>query len=97
MGHRMQFHGNRPEPAQVALFAVLAAWTLAWKGASLWHAAKDDSKPWFVALLLSNTVGLLDALYIFRVSRTRRKAVETAVLAAGPADEFPQQTHSVED
>ena len=69
---------KRPEPAQIALISVLAAWTLAWKGASLWHAAKDDSKPWFVALLLSNTAGLLDALYIFRVSRTRKLAVEDA-------------------
>jgi hypothetical protein len=88
---------KRPEPAQIALFAVLAAWTLVWKGASLWHAAKDDSKPWFVALLLSNTVGLLDALYIFRVSRTRRQAVEAAAQAARREGEYPQQTHSVED
>ncbi len=84
---------KRPEPAQIALISVLAAWTLAWKGASLWHAAKDDSKPWFIALLLSNTAGLLDALYIFRVSRTRKLAVEDARRDA----DYPQQTHSVED
>jgi hypothetical protein len=84
---------KRPEPAQVALISLLAAWTLAWKGASLWHAAKDDSKPWFIALLLSNTAGLLDALYIFRVSRTRKLAVEDA----RPDEDYPQQTSSVED
>ncbi|QNE47156.1 hypothetical protein F1C58_09765 [Glaciihabitans sp. INWT7] len=84
---------KRPEPAQLALISLLAAWTLAWKGASLWHAAKDDSKPWFVALLLSNTAGLLDALYIFRVSRTRELAVEDA----RSDDSYPQQTHTVED
>ncbi|MES2092264.1 MAG: DUF5652 family protein [Actinomycetota bacterium] len=84
---------KRPEPAQVALISVLAAWTLAWKGASLWHAAKDDSKPWFVALLLSNTAGLLDALYIFRVSRTRRHAVEDA----RSDEDHPQQTPSPTD
>ena len=84
---------KRPEPAEIALISVLAAWTLAWKGASLWHAAKDDSKPWFIALLLSNTAGLLDALYIFRVSRTRKLAVEDAL-----RDEaYPQQAHSIED
>ena len=84
---------KRPDPAQVVLISVLAAWTLVWKGASLWHAAKDDSKPWFVALLLSNTAGLLDALYIFRVSRTRKLAME----AEHKYDGYPQQTHSVED
>jgi len=91
MGHSLKH--NRPEPAKVAMISLLAAWTLAWKGASLWHAAKDDSKPWFIALLLSNTAGLLDALYIFRVSRTRRLAVEDA----RRDDDYPQQTHTVED
>ena len=84
---------KRPEPAQIALISALAAWTLAWKGASLWHAAKDDSKPWFIALLLSNTAGLLDALYIFRVSRTRKLAVEDA----RRDEDYAQQPHSVED
>ena len=84
---------KRPEPAQLALISVLAAWTLAWKGASLWHAAKDDSKPWFIALLLSNTAGLLDALYIFRVSRTRKLSVEDALRD----EDYPRQAHSVED
>ncbi len=93
MGHRMHFHTPRPRPAQIAVISVLAAWTLAWKGASLWHAAKDDSKPWFVALLVSNTAGLLDALYIFRVSRTRKLAVE----AAHPIEDSPRQTHTVVD
>ena len=76
MAHWMKH--KQPEPVKIALISVLAAWTLAWKGASLWHAAKDDSKPWFIALLLSNTAGLLDALYIFRVSRARKLAVQDA-------------------
>ena len=84
---------KRPEPAQLALISVLAAWTLAWKGASLWHAAKDDSKPWFIALLLSNTAGILDAIYIFRASRTRKLAVDDALRDV----DYPQQTLSVED
>lgn len=86
MGHGMRWGGGHPthwraapvSPGRIAMISVLAAWTLAWKGASLWHAAKDGSKPWFVALLLSNTVGVLDAIYIFRLSATRRRAVEEA-------------------
>jgi len=84
---------KRPEPAEIALISMLAIWTLAWKGASLWHAAKDDSKPWFIALLLSNTAGLLDALYIFRVSRTRKLSVEDALRD----EDYPRQAHRVED
>ena len=54
------------------LVIVLVAWSVAWKGASLWRAAKDDSKPWFVTLLVSNTLGILDAIYLFGVSDSRR-------------------------
>jgi len=76
---------KRPEPAQVALISVLVAGTLAWKGASLWHAAKDDSKPWFIALLLTSTAGLLDAHYIFRAKARRGgRPPRRGPSAAGP-------------
>lgn len=60
-------------PAARAGLIAAVCWTLAWKGASLWRAARNDSKPWFVALLLSNTMGLLDALYLFVIDRDRRE------------------------
>ena len=43
----------------------LVVWSLIWKGWALWKAAKNDSKPWFIALLILNTAGILDILYIF--------------------------------
>jgi len=55
-----------------AIVGVIVAWSLAWKGASMWRAAKDDSKPWFIALFAINTLGLLDAVYLFGVSPRRR-------------------------
>ena len=48
----------------IFLFLVLA-WSLAWKGWALWRAAKNDSIPWFVALLIVNTLGILEILYLF--------------------------------
>jgi hypothetical protein len=60
-----------PPSARAGLVAAVG-WTLAWKGVSLWRAARNGSKPWFVALLLSNTMGVLDALYLFVVDRDRR-------------------------
>ena len=54
-----------------ALLMALVTWSLAWKGASLWRAAKNDSKPWFVALLAVNSLGVLDAIYIFGVHRRK--------------------------
>jgi hypothetical protein len=48
-----------------ALLAPLVLWSLVWKGWALWRAAKNDSKPWFIVLLLVNTLGILDMFYIF--------------------------------
>lgn len=53
------------------------AWTLAWKGASLWRAARNGSKPWFVTLLLTNTLGALDAVYLFGIDRRHRRDART--------------------
>ena len=57
--------------AQQTGLGLLVLWSLGWKGASLWRAARDGSRPWFIALLLVNSAGLLDALYLFRVSPRR--------------------------
>lgn len=49
------------------LWMILAfvAWTLAWKGVSLWKAARNGHKEWFVILLVVNTLGLLEIAYIY--------------------------------
>ncbi|MFF1634184.1 DUF5652 family protein [Leifsonia sp. NPDC058248] len=88
-------HG--PTPAARGMIIAAVAWTIAWKGVSLWRAAKDDSKPWFVALLVTNTLGVLDAVYLFGVSGPRRRAelTEDAILEA--TGEPEQLGHSDED
>lgn len=43
----------------------LLVWSLVWKGFALWRAAKNKSKPWFIAILILNTFGILDILYLF--------------------------------
>lgn len=48
-----------------AFLIPLMVWSLVWKGWALWKAAKNDSKPWFIALLIVNTLGILEILYIF--------------------------------
>ncbi|MBI5742401.1 MAG: hypothetical protein HZA25_01000 [Candidatus Niyogibacteria bacterium] len=47
------------------LMLALAAWTLPWKGVALWKAAHNEDKKWFIALLVVNTLGILEMLYIF--------------------------------
>ncbi len=44
-------------------------WTLTWKGLALWKAAKNNHKIWFVIILIVNTVGILEILYIYWLSK----------------------------
>jgi len=44
----------------VLLLAVLAL-----KGYALWHAARRSEKWWFIALLIVNTMGILELVYLF--------------------------------
>lgn len=47
------------------ILLLVTLWVLPWKAVSLWRAVKNDSKPWFIALLVINTLGILEILYIF--------------------------------
>ena len=47
------------------IIVLIVLWVLPWKGVALWKAAKNGSKKWFIALLILNTLGILEILYIF--------------------------------
>jgi hypothetical protein len=51
---------------------LLVLWTLPWKGVALWKAAKNSHKWWFIVLLVVNTLGILEILYIFVFSERKR-------------------------
>lgn len=53
------------------IILLAAAWSLPWKAAALWRAARSGSKPWFIALFLINTLGILEILYIFVFSEKK--------------------------
>jgi methionyl-tRNA synthetase len=48
-------------------------WSLPWKGMALWKAARRRDTWWFVALIVINTVGLLDIIYLYFISERRKK------------------------
>ncbi len=52
-----------------AVIALVVLWSLVWKGFALWKAAKLGHKGWFIALLIINTAGILEILYIYIFSR----------------------------
>ncbi len=53
--------------------AIIIIWVLPWKGVALWRAAKLSQKWWFIVLLVLNTLGLLEILYLFIFSRPAMK------------------------
>ncbi len=50
---------------------LLLLWSLPWKGYSLWTAARRQDKWWFIALLIINTVGILEIFYIFAIAKKK--------------------------
>ncbi len=47
------------------LIIALVVWSFVWKGIALWKAARNSDKAWFIALLLLNTFGILEIVYIY--------------------------------
>ena len=46
------------------VLVIVVLWDTIWKGIGLWKAAKQDSKLWFVLLLIMNTLGILPIIYL---------------------------------
>ncbi len=51
------------------VFVLILVWSLFWKGCSLWIAAKNNQKWWFLVFLVINTVGILEIIYIFVIAK----------------------------
>lgn len=50
--------------AIAVLFLIIALWSVAWKTLAVWHAARNKQRLWMIALLLVNTVGVLEIIYL---------------------------------
>ena len=68
--------------ALIPLVIVLVLWTVILKGYALWSAARNTQKWWFIALLVINTLGILEIIYLiwFRkpASQTSAPAVSSS-------------------
>lgn len=51
------------------LFIVI--WSFFWKGLALWHAGRKGQPWWFVVMLVINTAGILEIVYLFMVLKLR--------------------------
>ena len=53
------------------IIVLVAVWTLFWKSYAVWTAAKKNHKIWFIAVLVFNTFGILEIIYLFAVAKKK--------------------------
>lgn len=57
------------DPLLFVGLVLLSIWAVFWKGLALWHAAKSNERWWFLVLLIVNTMGILEIVYLFGVRK----------------------------
>ncbi len=57
----------------LTLFTLVALAVLALKGYALWHAAKRNERGWFIALLVVNSIGILELIYLYFIVKKWNK------------------------
>ena len=53
------------DPKYTLLLLLMLLWTTPWKGVALWKSAKNGQMAWFIAILILNTLAILDITYLF--------------------------------
>ena len=57
------------QPIGILVFILILVWTLVWKALALWRAARRGSEWWFLVLLVLNTMGILEIVYLYVFSK----------------------------
>ena len=55
------------------ILCIVLLWSVVWKGFALWKSAKHGQMIWFIVLLVVNTAGILDIIYILFFQRKERR------------------------
>ena len=50
---------------------IIIVWSIILKGLALWRAARYDQRNWFVAILVLQTLGILEVVYLFKFAKKR--------------------------
>lgn len=58
------------------IILIAFIWVTYWKGIALWRASKNGHKYWFVAMLIFQTLAILEIVYILFISKRQKKFEE---------------------
>jgi methionyl-tRNA synthetase len=53
------------------ILPLLLIWSGFWKALALWHSGRRGQTAWFIILLIVNTVGILEIIYLFLVIKLK--------------------------
>ena len=53
------------------IFIALLVWGLVWKGAALWISARRSEKWWFLVILVVNSFGIIEIIYLLFIAKIR--------------------------
>ncbi len=67
---------NQLSQIPTLLLFVLYLWTIVWKGLALWRAANLKQRNWFIAILILNTLGILEIAYLLFFAKKKMKLEE---------------------
>ena len=73
-------------PEAVAPVVALGTWGMIWKAFALYRAGANRSPGWFTALLLVNSVGILEMLYLFVFGKKKQQRGAAASTDGGGAE-----------
>ena len=59
------------ENLDLILITVITIWSTLLKGIALWRAANLKQRNWFIVMLVVNTIGILELIYLFRFATKR--------------------------
>ena len=71
---------------------VIILWSIPWKGVALWKSAKNSHLGWFIALLIINSLAILDILYIFVFSNWGIKKQQETEATQQPTRPIPSSS-----
>ncbi len=54
----------------------LVIWSVVWKGLALWRAARLKQIAWYIALLILNTLGIFEIIYIIATNKMYKEITE---------------------
>jgi len=52
----------------------LITWSVVWKGLALWRAARLRQVGWYIALLVINTVGVFEIIYLITTNKKYKES-----------------------